>query len=51
MKPEERISAREALSHPWIQKASDKAFSKEISAEVLGNLNNFHVVFNKKFVD
>jgi serine/threonine protein kinase len=42
-KPEERISAREALYHPWIQKASKNVFSKEISSEVLSNLNTFHV--------
>ena len=41
--PVKRISAREALEHNWIQKKNNNTFSKEISAQVLGNLNTFHV--------
>ena len=50
---EKRISAKEALEHPWIQNIdkNDNAFNSEISKRVLGNIGAFQVGFLSNSVE
>lgn len=39
--PSQRVSAREALSHPWMENASRTPINSEVSRSILNNLTNF----------
>lgn len=44
-KPEDRITAEEALNHPWLQNSGSETMTKtqrEVEMEVISNLQSFH---------
>jgi calcium-dependent protein kinase len=41
--PEARISARQALEHPWLQKAEHRELEPDLAANVFSNLRSFHI--------
>ena len=41
--PERRISAEEAIRHPWITKKAYEEFDNEATLNALTNLKNFNV--------
>ena len=45
--PKERISAADALMHPWIKKNSNVQIDKVIAKNTLENLRNFSVSLTK----
>lgn len=44
--PEYRVSAREAISHPWIQKKGVKNTNLSHAQEALHNLQAFNVIYS-----
>ena len=45
--PDERISGREALEHPWFKNASTKHLDSETTEEIIQNLSKFKVPYSK----
>ena len=39
----ERISAKEAFAHPWLQTQQTNTLAEEITQELMTNIVNFHV--------
>jgi serine/threonine protein kinase len=40
--PEQRISAEDAIKHPWIQKKAYEEIDPEVTCKALQNLKNFN---------
>ena len=40
--PNQRISAEQALNHPWIKKMAVESVDTEITVNALNNLKNFN---------
>lgn len=43
--PDERISAQEAYSHPWLANKRSIKGKPRIIRNIMANLKNFHVLF------
>ena len=47
---EARLSAVDALAHPWIEQKVQKKFNEKLASKAVSSLSNFHVRLNFIYV-